>query len=288
MKRLSALLLALLLAILPQLALAIPVQIGGESPFDENAELLEIMVIDMQAASDAILVSCGGERMLIDGGYDPYVKHLIMHLEDHKIDHINYFLNTHIHSDHISCFKDLIWRGLGPDMMYLTTQLDERYRRQNELKHYLNKYNIPSRLLVDGETLTVGGASVLVMRAQGDFGYNGRSTCNLITFGDARVLTMADATGPAQAELMARYGDVLHADILKMAHHGYNPAVAGFLEMVNPGFAALTNKPSEAVEAIAQVEAHGIPYMWMTKGNIIAQTDGKSWYVYQEPKKLPN
>lgn len=287
MKKALSVFIAILISLIPAIALAIPVQVGGENPFPEDAELLELVFLDTFAAGDAFLLRCGGESMLIDSGHDPYFRHLVMHLENRSVTHINYFLNTHIHDDHLSGFRYLIVRGYGPDMMYLSTPLDARYDTQRILKEKLILHDIPNRLLVDGETLKVGGADVLVMRAQGDFGYNGRSTCNVISYGDARVLLMADATGEAQNELMDRYGQYMKADILKLAHHGYNRAVVGFLELVQPQLAVLTNSPEGGAVGVKQIDAKGIPYLSSTKGNVVALTDGTQWYVYQEKKELP-
>lgn len=289
MKRLLTLLILLVICLVPAMSYALPIQFGGESPFAEDTPLMEIIFLDVYAAGDAFLLRCGGESMLIDSGHDPYWKHLVQHMRDRNITHINYFLSTHVHADHLSGFRYLIIRDFGPDLMYLATALVPGNDLQALLIDKIEKYKIPTQRIYDGDNLSVGDANVLVMRAQGDWGTNGKSVCNMITFGDARVLLMADATGQAQDELMLKYGDTMKADIVKMAHHGLNPSVKGFYDLVKPNLAILTNVYKDAaVTALNQIEDFEIPLMWTTKGNIIAQTDGKQWYVYQEPKIQPS
>ena len=67
------------------------------------------------AQSDCLLLECGGQRMMVDGGSAPFRADLKAALEERGITHFKYLLNTHFHEDHISGLYWLMRYGFSVD-----------------------------------------------------------------------------------------------------------------------------------------------------------------------------
>ena len=90
-------LLLLLILCLPLSAVAEVHRIDGPDQLPEGwaeQDILRMSVLDMQR-SDAILLECGGETMLVDGGLGLHYKRLFKMLDDRGITGFKYLWNTH-------------------------------------------------------------------------------------------------------------------------------------------------------------------------------------------------
>ena len=109
MKKLLMLLLAL--ALLPAAVLAEIYFIDDETQLPEGwteKELFRLTAIDTDR-SDAMLLQCGGENMMIDGGSFSYYPRLEELFADKGITEFKYLFSTHSDNDHmntslINCF----------------------------------------------------------------------------------------------------------------------------------------------------------------------------------------
>ena len=96
------LLLLLLILCMPLAALAEIHHIADESQLPEGwqaQELLRVSFLDMQR-SDAILLQCGGETMLVDGGLGLHYERLFTMLDERGVNGFKYLWNTHCDGDH--------------------------------------------------------------------------------------------------------------------------------------------------------------------------------------------
>ena len=60
-----------------------------------------------------------------------------------------------------------------------------------------------------------------------------------------------------------------------------------FWKAVSPEAVLLTNIRSKAHASIVQAENRGVPYFLSGEGDVVMETDGDDWYVYQLPKDDP-
>lgn len=111
MKR--AVLLALVLVCLLMLAAA-QVYAGDPPAAWAQKETLEWTVFDVNEG-DAMLLTCGGESMLVDGGPKPFRAMLRDELEARGLRHLTRILNTHYHDDHIDGLYYLFTYGFTAD-----------------------------------------------------------------------------------------------------------------------------------------------------------------------------
>jgi competence protein ComEC len=112
------------------------------------------------------------------------------------------------------------------------------------------------------------------------------STIVLARVGHVRMLLVGDAEQPEEDWLLARYGDSLHADVLKVGHHGSSTSSSGpFLDAVRPrialvsvGLGNMYGHPSAAV--METLAARGAQVLRTDRlGTIVVSTDGQRLLV---------
>lgn len=275
----------LLLLCLPALASG-EVFIAEDLPTDwAERDLLRVTLLQT-GRSDAILVECGGEAMLIDGGDASWAAAVQHDLEARGLTEFRYFLNTHPHNDHIEGLIYLMQQGYRPERFmspFAADWKDGSYHDQ-ALKTAWDS-GIPFRLVRNGDVYTLGTASIHIYRSTKYTGMNDRSAIQLITFGDSRILLCADLTGNAQKALLnALLEGALTAEIVKVPHHGENAMVTDFLTAVNPALLLCTSESDEAPDLARQASARSLPLLYSGEGEIILETDGANWYITQKEK----
>lgn len=275
----------LFLLCLPALAAA-EVRIGQEAPADWAArETLRVTLLQT-GRSDAILVECGGEAMLIDGGDASWAQAVQHDLEKRGLTAFRYFLNTHPHNDHIEGLTWLMRQGYKPGRFMSPFAADwtgDSYHV--EAVKVAWDSGIPFRLVRDGDVFPLGTASVHIYRSTAYPGVNDRSAIQLITFGESRILLCADLSGNAQKAIMKALPEgALAAEIVKAPHHGENAMVTEFLTAVEPSLVLCTSGSEEAPDLARQAKSRDLPLMYSGEGEIVLETDGTDWYVVQREK----
>ena len=139
-------------------------------------------------------------------------------------------------------------------------------------------------LVVDGVVLRFLGPDSSWTAALKD--PNLASTIVLVRSGHVRFLLVGDAERPEEEWLVQRYGDSLHADVLKVGHHGSSTSSTGpFLDAVRPRVALVSvgagnsyGHPSAAI--MASLAARGAQVLRTDRlGTIVVRTDGEHLLV---------
>ena len=160
---------------------------------------------------------------------------------------ISGWLITHIHNDHAGAFIDLAER---PEYLSKVTikqviysqPSDEDMQDKNQpfrldwMPNALEKMKItktvkahPGQVFYFADlTLTILGSHDLV-KPDKITSHNNASIVSMVEFGGKKMLFLADAEGASNAKLDKIYGASLNADILQVAHHGYNNTNAGII-----------------------------------------------------------
>lgn len=278
-------LILLILLCLPACALA-EIHLNAEPPADW-AERETLRVTFLQTGrSDAILLECGGEAMLIDGGDASWGSAIQHDLEKRGLTAFRYFLNTHPHNDHIEGLLHLMQQGYTPGrfMSPFTADWNDDSFHQQAVKLAWEK-GIPFRLVRDGDVFPLGDASIHIYRNTEYTDMNERSAIQLITFGESRMLLLADLTGTAQkAHLKALPEGTLAAEIVKAPHHGENAMVPELLDAVAPALILCNSESADAPALQCQADSRNLPVIYSGEGEITLVTDGADWYVSQGEK----
>ena len=259
------------------------------SPPPENLDLSACLVWTLFDVNegDAMLLECGGESMLVDGGPKPFREQLYHALEQRGLTHLTYILSTHFHDDHIDGIYYLFKEYGVTAEEYMHPYSDTQIRTHDLMKRAAaaaQRLGIPLHRLWDGDKLTLGQAHIDVLRCTEFSNQNAKSLVLKVTFGKCTALLCADIIGEAQnwfAQTVPQ--EMLSSDLIKLPHHGITPAATAFLDAVDPAFALLTTYPDKVTDnSIKQLNNRGIPYLLSGDGQVTCVTDGENWYLYQE------
>lgn len=292
-------------------------QIGGEAPFANDAPLLEVFFLNL-GQGDGFFLRCGGQTMLVDGGYaDQFPILLNFLLKEHGSLRVGSMVNTHQHDDHIGAQLRLLASGGSANHFYSPLSPQAKNAAYQQLYPLLENAETPFVQLFPGDTLDFGGpvggntsspTSAPLPEDQGALVITGeyavqRESSALITayyctdhppdvnaaslvlhiaFGERTLLLMADATGWTQSSLLKSVGEGLKADVIKTGHHGLEASVSEFLTMVNPMLGIITNDRTTATLQARQLEQRGIPALYTAEGLVYLATDGQTWYARQQ------
>ena len=279
MRKLIALLLLMLLP-LPALA---EVYVNQEAPEDWSQRQLLRVTILQTGRSDAILVECGGEAMLIDGGSAAFAESVRQSLLERELTAFRYFLNTHPHNDHVEGLIYLMEQGVLPEkfMSPFAADWHDQSYHDKAVQTAWGK-GVRFRMVKNGDVYDLGSAQIHIYRTTEDTDMNSRSAVELITFGESRLLLCADLTGNAQKALLASLPEgALQSEIVKAPHHGENAMVESFLTAVSPQLALCTACDGDAPDLARQIAHRQLPLLYSGDGEIVLETDGTDWYVWQ-------
>lgn len=287
-KRILVLLLTLLLA-LPVFAEEAPVQETSapvlvdrinapeehaDFAFAEDAALFEVLCPQILNC-DAILLRCGGETMLVDCATQGQAQRIIDMCSQLGITHIDKVVNTHPHEDHIGGFRDLI-KVVDVGELWICFPADYNDHITKAVG-YAEKAGIPVNTYADGDTFTLGGATIEVWKLEGTKAQlNDCSAQFYITYGERTMLMTADLEKAGQKQYLELKGEALDADILKYPHHGLEKLVTEYADAVSPEFLFVTNN-LRSTEGRKYIQRSGIPNAYTVPGFVYLTTDGTTW-----------
>ena len=210
-----------------------------------------------------------GTFFIIDGGMcanrtgsdecdgDPSVNRLFKTLQELADDPnkivISGWLITHIHNDHAGAFIDLAENSTYMSKITIKQviysqpsdsdmQDSNQPKRLKWMPNALSKMGIkktvkahPGQVFYFADLkLTILGTHDLI-KPTAITRHNNASIVSMVEFGGKKALYLADAEGDSNAQLKKLYGANLDADILQVAHHGYNNTNAGIIyEYITP------------------------------------------------------
>lgn len=260
------------------------VYINVEKPEDWEFRPLMRLIVFSFCANDAMLLECGGETMLIDGGVRGKYPALSKAMAEMGLTRVNWFFNTHPHDDHIGAQYKLIEHGLVLPEGFISP-FPEGYRNteQKKMVRLLQTRDIPYIQMNPGETMTLGPATLTLYRWEEGRDPNGLSAVLHVCFGEATLLLTGDIAGQGQNWLVSHMKEGgLKSDILKFPHHAITRMPQAFLNAVDPKLVLITNTTGSTAQEREQVRLYGAEVMNNSVGRITIETYGTDWYVIQE------
>ena len=231
------------LAALPALGIAIVLGLATvlvwllilSSPGDR----LSVTFLDV-GQGDAILIrSPSGHNILIDGG--PNGEEITAALGRHLPfwdRHLHLVVLTHPDQDHLAGLVTVLER-YDVDQV-LAPALPDDSPASRAWQDAIAERDIPQRDAFAGQWLDLGGgASLSVLHPPRDFldaaDEDDNSLVLKVSLGDAAFLLTADIGADGEAYLLDNHADLLHAPVLKVAHHGSRASTStAFLAAVEP------------------------------------------------------
>ena len=269
---------------LPHMACA-QVFLSQQPPEDWDMEhTLQWTIFDVNEG-DAMLLTCEGESMMVDGGPNPFREDLQQALDERGLRHMKYFLNTHYHDDHIDGLYQLLLNGFTADA-YLHSYNDWAIRNSELGERTVKaaqKANVPVERILEGDTLSLGGAAIQVHQCTEFTNTNARALMLKVTYGESSILLCSDIIGQVQHYFLENLpAQELKADLIKLPHHAITPTVPAFLDAVAPKAAVATNRQKDLDgKSINQLKSRDLPTFFSGDGTVYAVTDGTDWYLWQ-------
>ena len=212
------------------------------SPAD--GEGLTLRVLDVGQAQ-SLLLTCGGEAMLIDAGEYAAGGKVLAALSRAGVPSLSAATLTHPHSDHYGGLRTVLQKI--PAAAFYTAAVPEEqlptvtsYAR---LWQTLAEQSVPSAYLAAGDTLSLGEAVITVlspMPGAACENLNNYSLVLRVEYGGTALLLMGDAEEETESALL-QGGAALAADVLVVGHHGSGTGSGeAFLSAVSPRIAVIS------------------------------------------------
>lgn len=106
-------------------------------------DLMTTVFIDV-GQGDCILIMCGDTNILVDAGEASYGRHVLNRLDYYNIDHLDYLINSHPHSDHTGGM-DYVLKSVEVDMVLLSASLHNTYQ-YNQVLDAIKDKQIPVKV----------------------------------------------------------------------------------------------------------------------------------------------
>ena len=284
MKKALLILLALALAV-PALAGAETYFIAGESelPADwAERDVLRMTVVDTNR-SDAIILQCGGEAMMVDGGFNSHYRRVFATLDGYGITQLKYLLSTHCDGDHSEGLTTIMNSDLYSPGLLLSPNketYDDPDDHHEKMVRASRRHNVPYQVIDDGDVFTLGSATITILRCDQLWGQNARSAASIVEFNGSRILLLADvSTRVLNYWLETRDPALFDCDVMKANHHGIDGVPDAFMDAASPSVIVCTNNTiydhDEKLEKLGG--------LYSGDGTVHIETDGVDWYVWQDP-----
>jgi competence protein ComEC len=248
----------------------------------------ELHMIDVGQGDALALRTRGGRWVVVDAGRSWSTgdagRSVVVPYIAHRGGRVALFALSHPHADHVggaaslfgalhpALFLDPGYVGTTPP--YLAALAEARAD------------GIPWRRVHPGDSLVVDEAVITALAPDSAWAAtlsdaNLASTVLLVRVGHVRMLLTGDAETPEEQWLLVHAGDELHADVLKVGHHGSNTSTSSaFLAAVRPRLALVSVGANNSyghpdAEVLERLEAAGVPVLRTDlAGTIIVRTDG--------------
>lgn len=235
---------------------------------------MEIHFLDVGEA-DAAIVVCDGEVMVVDAGEAGSGQFLYAYLRQTlNVEQVEHVVMTHPHDDHIGGIPTVL-KACKVNHLYSPMDDYPGERFQKVIKA-ANEQGLAITVPAYGDEFRVGSARCKVVSPiQTSVHVNDLSLALLIEYGDTRFLLTGDMEKAAEEVLLNTWEDI-HADVLKVAHHGRDTSSTHmFLRVVNADHYVVSGGAQLASQVKERLEASGTLYTTAEQGTIICRSDGE-------------
>lgn len=250
--------------------------------------LAELHMIDVGQGDALALRTTHGRWVVVDAGRSWSTgdagRSVVVPYIAHRGGRVALFALSHPHADHVGGAASLL-AALHPALFLDPGYVGTTPPYLAALAEARND-GIAWRRVHPGDSLVVDDAVVTALAPDSAWAAslndaNLASTVLTVRIGHVRVLLTGDAEAPEEAWLLAHWPDALHADVLKVAHHGSNTSTTdAFLAAVHPRLALVSvgahnmyGHPDR--EVLERLGAAGVPVLRTDlMGTIVLRTDG--------------
>lgn len=248
---------------------------------------LKVHFIDV-GQGDSILVETEGAAMLIDAGQNNKGSTVVDYLKARNIDHLDYIIGTHPHSDHIGGLDTVLdsitaTAVIMPDVVHDTKTFEDVLTALERNNRKLKKPEIGTEYSLGQATFTIIAPNAATYEELNDYSIGIR-----LSYGNNSFVFTGDAGTLSEKEMLANVRDI-SADVLKLSHHGSVTAGSeSFLDAVKPTYAVISvGKDNDYghphAEILERIKDRNIKlYRTDVQGTIIFTSDGNNITVNRD------
>jgi len=260
---------------------------------------LQIYALDVGQGDSSLIITPEGKSVLIDAGPPQAGDEVVAALRKRDIRSLDLAVATHPHADHIGGMRPVIENfevknfldSLDSDQTYASKEYERMLTAITEkrIKFIVAKKGMKFDLDsgVKLEVLNPQGKDQRIKKVRsGGSVENANSIVLLLSYGNFSMLFTGDAETETE-DLMMRSADTLHAQVLKVGHHGSRYATsARFLDAVAPEAAIISSGAENryghpAEQTLDRLRKAGVKiYRTDLNGEIAIVTDGNKFEIH--------
>ncbi len=211
---------------------------------NNNALLVHFVSVGQ---GDAIAMNLPNDKiMLIDAGPISANTTLTNYLQDNVLhskrnNYIDYLVITHPDQDHFGGAMRII-ENFTVGTIYLPKQENTTENGYPELEEYIKNKQITTKVIENGINLSQNGVEIKFFGPFGDvISSNERCPVIKLTYKRKSFLFTGDIDETIEKDLIAKFGEQLDCDVLKVAHHGSKTSSClEFLQVATPDYAVIS------------------------------------------------
>jgi beta-lactamase superfamily II metal-dependent hydrolase len=254
---------------------------------------LQVHVLDVGLGDSVLVVAPSGKTVLVDAGPTAAGKKVVDALKKIGVDHLDYFVATHAHADHVGGAVE-VFKALNVGRVYYSGYPLKGTREYDDFLKAVQQKNVPlERATPDTPAIDLGDGALLRVLAPtepffeakdlsaGGNQPNANSVVCRLDYGDFSMLLAGDAEEQTERRMTEKGADFA-AKVLKVSHHGSKYATsADFLKRGGFKFAIISTGADNryglpAQETLDRLKAAGARvYRTDMQGEITVNTRGQ-------------
>ncbi|MGG3282725.1 MBL fold metallo-hydrolase [Paenibacillus solani] len=251
-------------------------------PEKHTSGSLQVFYLDVGQGDSTLIRTPKGQHVLIDGGDNHKGDDVVAYLKQLGVKNLDAIIATHPDADHIGGL-DMVIDAIPVKSVYAPRVSHTTNTYQDFLLAVKNR-GLKIKTAKAGLTLPLDGITAEFVAPVAEYGkdLNAWSAVLRVQHGNTSFLFTGDAETRSEKDML-EHSKLLHADVLKVGHHGSDTStLQKFLEAVNPKYAVISagkdNKYGHPKAAIVNrlKRAKVTVYRTDTQGTITAISDGKN------------
>jgi competence protein ComEC len=208
-----------------------------------NTGELAVTFLDVGQGDAVFIKSPSGRQMIIDGGANNSVLRelgKVMPFYDRSIDVV---LATHADQDHVGGLVEVLKRFKVD--LFIRSNATSTSGVYKELENLIREKNINEVIITAPQILNLGENTefdiIFPIHNTAGWETNDASIVGRLVYGDNSFLFTGDSPQIIEKFLVAKYGDFLDSDVLKVGHHGSkNSSSEIFVGTVSPSYSVIS------------------------------------------------